>query len=503
MLEVDSLTFQYPGAAQPAVHEVSFAIDSAQVFGFLGPSGAGKTTVQKIMTKLLPLQQGHVRYDGRELDALNRDFFAEVGVSFEHPNLFPRLTGLENLRAFAGLYGAGQDDPRELLERVGLGDAADKKAQDYSKGMKQRLVFVRALLHRPRYLFLDEPTSGLDPATARVADALSDKIAFLHRGTIAACDTPRALKLMHGERSVAVEHRQHGVLTRETLFLDDEDDRRYLASLTRAGEIETMHSQEATLDAIFVKLTVRHKLVHVTVVIALLFGALIAFVAPEQLEHGAREVLTHASEQTPPTVLRPGHTKPPFNESLIPIMFALDLCVLGFMFAAVMVLQDKEHGTIRAYRVTPGGSLVYIASKLTVNLGLSLLNLLILVGLAAPWALAKPGVHLLVLLTCAGMTLLGIGLAAFFRTIAQFFYPLALVGLLGAAPMYTAMAPSPALDWTFWLPTYHVLFGAEALMFDTDPTVVTTALVFASAFTTIAAAFCAFVVHGRLMKEVH
>ncbi|HVH99061.1 MAG TPA: ABC transporter ATP-binding protein [Enhygromyxa sp.] len=278
MLEVDRLTFQYAGAEAPAIRDVSFRIESGQVFGFLGPSGAGKTTVQKIMTRLLPLQGGDVRYDGRPLRTLDRSFFAEVGVSFEHPNLFPRLTGLENLEAFLGLYPQ-HDDPQALLDRVGLGDAANKKAEDYSKGMKQRLVFARALLHRPKYLFLDEPTSGLDPATARVimdiireqrqrgatvlltthdmlvADTLCDTIAFLHDGVIAACDTPRALKLVHGQRSVKVEHRQHGVLTSETLFLDDDDDRRYLASLAQSGEIETLHSQEATLDTIFVKLT--------------------------------------------------------------------------------------------------------------------------------------------------------------------------------------------------------------------------------------------------------
>lgn len=282
MLEVDGLTYTYRGADKPAIRDVSFRIESGQVFGFLGPSGAGKTTVQKIMTRLLERQGGDVRYDGRPLGSLDRAFFAEVGVSFEHPNLYPRLTGLENLEAFLGLYhrrGREHDDPRVLLERVGLGEAMHRKAEDYSKGMKQRLVFVRALLHRPKYLFLDEPTSGLDPATARVvmgildeqkqrgatilltthdmlvADAMSDTIAFLHDGVIAACDTPRALKLQHGERSVKVEHRQNGLLTSETLFIDDVDDRSYLASLMANGQIETLHSQEATLDSIFVKLT--------------------------------------------------------------------------------------------------------------------------------------------------------------------------------------------------------------------------------------------------------
>jgi len=279
MLEVDKLTYTYRGAEAPAVREVSFRIETGQIFGFLGPSGAGKTTVQQVMTRLLELQGGEVRYDQRPLAELGRSFFAEIGVSFEHPNLFPRLTGRENLDAFMGLYPKPHLDPVELMERVGLGDALDKKAEDYSKGMKQRLVFVRALLHRPKYLFFDEPSSGLDPATARVvmaiireqkqrgatilltthdmlvADKLADTIAFLHDGVIAASDTPRALKLMHGERAVRVEHRQNGVLTSETLFLDDDDDREYLASLMANGEIETLHSQEATLDSIFVKLT--------------------------------------------------------------------------------------------------------------------------------------------------------------------------------------------------------------------------------------------------------
>ena len=283
MLEVESLTYTYAGAPGPAVRDVSFSIQSGEIFGFLGPSGAGKTTVQKIMTRLLPLQGGDVRYDERPLSSLDRAFFAEVGVSFEHPNLYPRLSGLENLEAFLGLYPQRRDgsceDPRALLERVGLGPAMHKAAEDYSKGMKQRLVFARSLLHRPRYLFLDEPTSGLDPRTARVimgiirehcergatilltthdmlvADSLCDRLGFLFAGRIVACDTPRALKLMHGERAVKVEHRQNGVLTRETLFLDDADDRRYLASLSAEGELETMHSQEATLDTIFVKLT--------------------------------------------------------------------------------------------------------------------------------------------------------------------------------------------------------------------------------------------------------
>lgn len=252
-----------------------------------------------------------------------------------------------------------------------------------------------------------------------------------------------------------------------------------------------------TLLKLDAKLAARHKLVHVTVVIAALFGLLIGFVLPERLGHSSADYVS----VIPPTILEPGAEKPPFNEQFIPILFAVDLCVLGFMFGAVMILQDKEHGTIGYFRIGPGTSLDYLASKLTVNLGLSLLNLLILVGLGAPRALAEPGLIVLVMLTCAGMTALGIGLAVFFRSISQFFFLLAAVGLIGALPMYLMFTPSPALAWTSALPTYHLLFGAEAIMFGGDPAVIRTALWFCTLFALLAAGFCAVAVSRRLLGE--
>src|SRR5690606_32587890 len=138
-----------------------------------------------------------------------------------------------------------------------------------------------------------------------------------------------------------------------------------------------------TLLKLDARLAARHKLIHVTVVIAALFGLLTALVLPAD----------------------------PF----LPILFAVDLCVLGFMFGAVTLLQDKEHGTIRFYRGGPGAGVAYVASTRTVNLGRSLISLPSLVGLGEPRALAEPSLIALVLLACAGMTLLGMGLAVFFR----------------------------------------------------------------------------------------
>lgn len=279
MIDVEGLTFTYRRGAEPAVRDVSLRVPEGQVIGLLGPSGSGKTTIQKVLTKLLPLQEGRVSYDGRPVTALGRDLFASVGVSFEHPNLFGKLTGLENLMAYAGLYPGPLRDPAELLTAVGLGDAMGKRADAYSKGMKQRLVFARALLHRPRFLFLDEPTSGLDPALGErvrqliaeergrgaavlltthdmaLADQLCDRLALLHRGTIVADDTPRALKLAHGEHAVRIERRHGASLEEEVLFLDRPADRERLPSVLLDGEIETVHSQEATLADVFIQLT--------------------------------------------------------------------------------------------------------------------------------------------------------------------------------------------------------------------------------------------------------
>ena len=281
MIEVEALRYRYPGAARLAVDDVSFRVPAGAVFGLLGPSGAGKSTLQKLLIGLLPLQEGAVRYDGVDLRSRGRDLFQDVGVSFEHPNLFPRLTALENLAAFAGMYDRPLLDPLALLDAVGLADAAHRDAADLSKGMKQRLVFARALLHQPRFLFLDEPTSGLDPGTTErvlalisarrdagaaivltthdmhVAEALCDQVALVDDGRVVALDTPRALKLAAGERSVRLERRVDGRTEAEVLYCDRPEDRARLGARVAAGDFETMHSQEATLGAVFIQLTGR------------------------------------------------------------------------------------------------------------------------------------------------------------------------------------------------------------------------------------------------------
>ncbi|MDD3960060.1 MAG: ABC transporter ATP-binding protein [Oscillospiraceae bacterium] len=276
MISVKNIYHDYEGKGNFAVSDVSFSIEKGRIFGFLGPSGAGKSTVQNIMTGLLSLQRGEVLYDGQPIQSLKTKFFNQIGVSFEQPNVYAKLTGLENLKYFAALFSVPTRDPMELLDRVGLREAANKKANDYSKGMRQRLTLARALINSPRYLFLDEPTNGLDPSTAasvrelireerdrgaevfltthnmELADSLCDAVAFINEGKISAMDSPDALKLRYGKRRVAVLFREGEQEKTETFELDD---RQALADFLLRVDPIKVHSQEATLEEIFLRVT--------------------------------------------------------------------------------------------------------------------------------------------------------------------------------------------------------------------------------------------------------
>lgn len=276
MIEVKQVYHDYEGKNKFAVSDISFSVEAGSIFGFLGPSGAGKSTIQNIMTGLLPIQRGEVLYEGQSVRNLKTAFFNQIGVSFEQSNLYASLTGLENLRYYAALFAVPTVQPMELLERVGLREDANKRVSHYSKGMRQRLTFARALINRPKYLFLDEPTSGLDPKTAvgirdlileqkargaavfltthsmELADALSDTVAFLYDGVIAACDTPEALKREYGKRDVRIVYRENGEEREASIPMDDHE---RLSAFLKTADVVKLHSQEATLEEIFLRVT--------------------------------------------------------------------------------------------------------------------------------------------------------------------------------------------------------------------------------------------------------
>ncbi len=277
MITVNDLRYTYPKNQDPTLRGISFAIESGEIFGFLGPSGSGKSTTQKILYKLLDGYNGQVQIQNKDLLSWGKDFYQRIGVSFELPNHYLKLTALENLQFFANFYERKPTDFYELLDKVGLKEDANKPVSDFSKGMKMRLNFIRSFLHDPDILFLDEPTSGLDPVNGKIikdiildlkaqgktifitthsmydADALCDRIALIIDGEIKALDRPATLKLQHGKRKVRVEAQNNGAAYEYALdTLGQNED--FLAIL-RENNIRTIHSEEATLEDVFIKLT--------------------------------------------------------------------------------------------------------------------------------------------------------------------------------------------------------------------------------------------------------
>ncbi|MEM6348415.1 MAG: ABC transporter ATP-binding protein [Bacteroidota bacterium] len=276
MINVKQLQYQYPKANGFAIRGIDFNIDQGEVFGFLGPSGSGKSTTQKILFKLLPGYQGQASIDGKEVKDWGKEIYQKIGVGFELPNHYLKLSALENLEFFLAFYPKSLD-PMELLERVGLKEDANKKVGDFSKGMKMRLNFIRSFMHDPEILFLDEPTSGLDPVNARLvkdiildlkaqgktifitthqmhdADELCDRVAFIVDGQIETMDSPENLKIKHSKRSVEVLFKQ--AANKETFELDHLGRNEAFLRKIASQEIETIHSREASLDDIFIQVT--------------------------------------------------------------------------------------------------------------------------------------------------------------------------------------------------------------------------------------------------------
>ncbi len=229
MIDVKGMVFTYRGAKEPAVNDLEFSVGDGEIFGFLGPNGAGKSTTQKVLIGLLRDYGGKVSVLERESRDWGSDLYEQVGVGFELPVHFGRLTARENLSYFASLYQGETENLDHLLEQVDLLKEADMRVERFSKGMRVRLSFARAVLCRPRLLFLDEPTTGLDPLSARnikdlilehrergatvfltthdmaTADEICDRVAFLLDGRIALIDAPRELKVRYGDRRVRVD----------------------------------------------------------------------------------------------------------------------------------------------------------------------------------------------------------------------------------------------------------------------------------------------------------
>ena len=278
MISVKDLRFSYTKKA--FIENISFDVKPGEIFGFLGPSGAGKSTLQKILTGLLTSYKGMVIVDDKEVKNHDNSFYENIGVDFEFPSLYEKLTAYENLKYFSSLYKRHRDIDT-LLSSVGLLSDANKKVSDFSKGMKSRLNFIKALLHDPAILFLDEPTSGLDPSNARLmkdiisaekakgktiiltthnmfdATELCDRVAFILDGKLKALDTPHNLIMSKGATKIKYTYIKNGKEEKSEISLRKTSQDAILMDLIKTNKLLSIHSSEPTLNDIFVELTGR------------------------------------------------------------------------------------------------------------------------------------------------------------------------------------------------------------------------------------------------------
>ena len=255
---------------------ISFSVENGEIFGLLGPSGAGKTTLIRILTGQLKGERGEALVNGINSSELTGRECRQFGIMMDDFGLYERLSCFDNLKVFAGIYGIGKSRIYEVLEAVGLGNSAKKAASELSKGMSSRLRLARVLLHNPDILFLDEPTSGLDPATAEEiqglilaekakgrtifltthnmaeAEKLCENIALLDEGKIVEYGNPQEICRRYNHRKMLKIHLKSG---EDMEISHDEKSAEIVAKMLKDGTAETIHTSEPTLEAVFMTIT--------------------------------------------------------------------------------------------------------------------------------------------------------------------------------------------------------------------------------------------------------
>lgn len=258
--------------------DINLTISEGEIFGLLGPSGAGKTTLIKIITAQLDANEGEVFVQGVDTRDFEKKMYSNFGMVLDNTGLYNRMSCYDNLLIFADLYKINKKRITEVLEKVGLIDARKTSVDKLSKGMRQRLTIARAILHNPSILFLDEPTTGLDPSTAKAirrlilnerdngktifltthnmmeAAELCTNVALLNDGHIVEYGVPDQICRKHNTKNMI------NILTKDDKMLSLENnvqnaDR--IAELLRNEMVSSIHSTEPTLETVFMDLTGR------------------------------------------------------------------------------------------------------------------------------------------------------------------------------------------------------------------------------------------------------
>jgi ABC-2 type transport system ATP-binding protein len=304
-IEVEALERVFEGGVR-AVQGVDLEVADGEIYGFLGPNGAGKTTMVRMLTTLLLPTAGSARVAGHDVVREASTVRRSIGVALQEAALDPLMTGRELIRLQATLHGIPRAEGRrrgdELLDKVGLVAAADRRVGTYSNGMQRRLDLAAALVHGPKVLFLDEPTSGLDPVSRKTiweevaelnregttvflttqyleeADQLANRVGIIDDGKLVAEDTPESLKAEvgrpHLELSLAEEvaERANGVVSRFGKLLPAKDGKVLVELVGGATEVapvvralddsgiavESLELVQPSLDDVFVAKTGYH-----------------------------------------------------------------------------------------------------------------------------------------------------------------------------------------------------------------------------------------------------
>ena len=268
MITVEKITKRFGN--KTALNQIQFNVDKGEIFGFLGPSGAGKTTLINILTGQLKADEVTTQLLGKDTKDLTPEDLAHIGLVGDSSGYYEKLSLEKNLIVYAKIYGLPNNRVDEVLEQVGLLESKKTIAEKLSTGMRQRMFLARALLNRPELLFLDEPTSGLDPMTSKKihrlleelkaagttifltthdmveATELCDRISLLNQGDLVEIGTPRdIIQKYNKEKRVKVIFRDHSEQVMAFEDLKDQD----------MTQVELIHSMEPTLEDIFIQLT--------------------------------------------------------------------------------------------------------------------------------------------------------------------------------------------------------------------------------------------------------
>ena len=257
---------------------IDLDIKPGTIFGLLGPSGAGKTTLIKIITGQMGFDSGEVSVFGKSVTELNGEEKKQIGIMMDDHGVYDRLTVADNLKIFCDIYGIPYSGIGKALEEVGLADSAKKPAAKLSKGMLARLKLARVFLIEPKILFLDEPTSGLDPMTMKYihrlikarrdagctvfltthnmeeATVLCDEVALLNEGKIVERGQPSEICRRYNHQKKINIHLKTGG---DVSFAHDAESAGEIGRLIEQGRLETIHSSEPTLETVFIELTGR------------------------------------------------------------------------------------------------------------------------------------------------------------------------------------------------------------------------------------------------------